>query len=59
MSDVTTQVSKAIRFQCQHCADDNVTIDFYEGFIHANGGDTGYLTITCNSCKVETNIEGE
>ena len=59
MTDVTKQVSQVISFQCQKCADDNVSIDFCPGNKqdYPTFGDTGYLKITCNACRTTIDID--
>lgn len=59
MTDVTKQVSQVISFQCQKCADDNVSFKFYPGNKqdHPTFEDTGYLKITCNACGITIDID--
>lgn len=43
--------------RCRTCGGNNVTITFYAGFIHSQGGDTGYLTFTCEDCRLMVEID--
>jgi hypothetical protein len=35
---------------CNKCKGGKVTVSFDAGFIHAFGGDTGWLEIECTNC---------
>lgn len=57
MANVTLKVEQAVKIQCVHCGGNDVTVEFSAGFVHANGGDVGYLRFQCEDCDKETEID--
>jgi hypothetical protein len=55
MSNNVIQIESIIKDQftltCNKCQSIEVSINFYEGFIHSQGGDTGSLILECRKCK--------
>jgi hypothetical protein len=57
MSDITDKVKEKFTITCNACGSNDVSIDFYAGFIHDSGGDCGYLSISCNACLDEVSSD--
>ena len=54
---VTEQINDKFKITCKLCGSENVTVSFYAGYIHDCGGDTGSLSVVCEKCKVEVEVD--
>lgn len=51
MPDVFSQISaKFSGTTCKECGSQDIAFEFYAGFVHDCGGDTGGLSVICKNC---------